>query len=83
MNSGTKLNYQMRIARAVEQIGMDALRGRVTDAHIQHDDWCRFLRQRGACNCDPDITLACADGNYAVDRSGNARRVHTRRGGAE
>jgi hypothetical protein len=59
----------------MEQIGLDALRGRVTDAHIEHDDWCRLLRQRGACNCDPDITLACADGSYAVDRSGNARRV--------
>jgi hypothetical protein len=30
--------------------------GRVTHMIVQHDDWCRLLRGKGDCNCNPDIT---------------------------
>lgn len=25
--------------------------------YIRHDDWCDALKEKGPCNCDPDITV--------------------------
>jgi len=26
-------------------------------SHIAHDSWCDLLKERGPCNCDPDISI--------------------------
>ena len=69
-----RMDYRERLMQAIGQVRGDALRGHVSTVHVRHDTWCRLLKQRGACNCDPDMTLTCADGLFTIDRQGNARR---------
>lgn len=84
MGVKNSLSYQERLGRAADQIGMDALRGRVSQATIRHENWCQLLKRLGPCNCDPDISLATGNDVFAIDEVGNARRVSSApKGGAE
>ena len=29
----------------------------VYDVAVRHDSWCKLLKQRGPCNCNPDIEI--------------------------
>lgn len=31
--------------------------GQIIPFSVMHDDWCRFLKGKGDCNCNPDFVL--------------------------
>lgn len=31
--------------------------GKLTEVTVMHDDWCRYLRRKGPCNCNPEIKV--------------------------
>ena len=72
---GQRMGYPERLKKALGQIRGDALRGHASAVRVRHDAWCRLLNGRGACNCEPDMTLTCADAVYRIDRQGNTRRL--------
>jgi len=47
-------NYMKRIIekglKVKEQLGPG-----VYPVPVYHDDWCDLLKQKGPCNCDPDV----------------------------
>ena len=75
------MGYEERIIRATGQIGLDALRGHVSDVHVRHDRWCRLVKSNGACNCAPNITLDVGGVLYTVDKLGNVHKAGGTPGG--
>lgn len=50
---GTGGNHVAKIS----QLCQGAAPGTVIELNVEHDDWCALLRGRGACNCNPDVSL--------------------------
>jgi hypothetical protein len=73
------MTYQERLEKASKQVFDDKWRGRVSDAQIQHDDWCAINKGK-ECNCDPNILIFTPTGQFTVDRQGNAHLVEEQHG---
>jgi hypothetical protein len=52
-NYKDKLMATVSLAKSMHAAGH---RG-VMMAEVQHDNWCRLLKGRGECNCNPEIVM--------------------------
>jgi hypothetical protein len=50
-----KGNYLAQLLAALECANLPS--GTVHHAHVEHDDWCRLLKGKGECNCNPTVLL--------------------------
>jgi hypothetical protein len=48
-------NYLAQLLAALERGDLPS--GGVCHAYVEHDDWCRLLKGKGECNCNPVVRL--------------------------
>ncbi len=55
-------NYGPKVECAIaEMIAAGKLRrGELYTCKVSHDDWCRLLASKGACDCSPDVEIKLA-----------------------
>jgi hypothetical protein len=46
-------NYLAQLLAALERGDLPS--GGVRHAYVEHDDWCRLLKGKGECNCNPVV----------------------------
>jgi hypothetical protein len=66
-----QLNYQARIARALQSLNLSP--GTIAVANVQHDHDCPGARGCPVCNCQPDIRIKTPTGTVAVLADGSIR----------
>ena len=49
------MNYKQKVTKAIELGIID--KGSVVHFDVAHDNWCKYLKNKGECNCNPDITF--------------------------
>ncbi len=50
-------NYEVKLARLIDEGYFGKLKPQYYDCYFLHDDWCQLTKGTGECNCDPDIQI--------------------------
>jgi hypothetical protein len=49
------MGYMEEVLRQVMNLDLSRPEAYVTE--VAHDDWCNLLAGKGACNCNPEVTI--------------------------
>jgi hypothetical protein len=68
------LTYMERILVASTHSGDEMFTG-ILMPEVQHDKWCKQLRNIGTCNCIPNIFVETNDGRFEINLQGKLEKI--------